>query len=106
MPQADMNGAPLARSAAQIRGTHGLSRTTRAVDAGWFNNSAGRRIGLRTSSPPQFGHTKPSFCEAQSRQNVHSKEQIYASFESGGRSRSQHSQFGRSSRDIIPAFSG
>ena len=39
----------------------------------------------------------PSFVAAQSRHQVHSKEQISASRVEGGRSRSQHSQFGRSS---------
>jgi len=34
---------------------------------------------------------------AQSTQKVHSKEQIRASVEAGGKSRSQRSQFGRSS---------
>jgi len=56
---------------------------------------AGRR-GLGTSSPPQLGQWPDSTVAEQSRQNVHSNEQITASVESGGRSRSQHSQFGRS----------
>jgi len=58
--------------------------------------AAGRR-GRRISSPPQFGQMKPSFEEAQVEQNVHSKEQISAFGESGGRSVSQHSQPGLSS---------
>jgi len=76
---------------------HGALRTTRRVEAGFFASfSAGRR-GRATSSPPQFGH-RPfnTFC-AHSAQNVHSNEQIRACADSGGRSRSQHSQFGRSS---------
>jgi hypothetical protein len=43
---------------------------------------------------------------AQSEQKVHSKVQIMVSAESGGRSRSQHSQFGRiSSIDELPVGS-
>ena len=57
--------------------------------------AAGRR-GRATSSPPQFGHLPPSTPSLHERQNVHSKEQMNASPESGGRSRLQHSQFGRS----------
>jgi hypothetical protein len=68
----------------------------RSVEAGNCANFSGGRRGLRTSSPPQFGqrycNTVPTQCE----QNVHSKEQIIASDESGGRSRLQHSQLGRS----------
>jgi hypothetical protein len=67
------------------------------LDDGGFTASfdAGRR-GLVTSSPPQFGHEPPKAVDAQVRQKVHSKEQIMASVDSGGRSRLQHSQFGRS----------
>jgi hypothetical protein len=35
---------------------------------------------------------------------VHSKVQMRASVDAGGRSRSQHSQFGRSSKAIVFAF--
>lgn len=56
---------------------------------------AGRR-GRTTSSPPQFGQVPPSTPSAHGAQKVHSKEQMRASPESGGRSRSQHSQFGLS----------
>jgi hypothetical protein len=38
-------------------GTHGFDRTTRTVEAGLFASFAAGRIGRRTSSPPQFGHT-------------------------------------------------
>src|SRR5262249_3722977 len=60
-------------------------------------------IGRWTSSPPQLGQIPRSFL-AQSTQNVHSKEQIRASGELGVRSRSQHSQPGRSS-SIFASFS-
>jgi hypothetical protein len=52
------------------------------------------RTGLRTNSPPQLGHLLFTRVRTQSEQNVHSKEQIIASLESGGRSRLQHSQLG------------
>jgi hypothetical protein len=55
------------------------------------------RIGRRTSSPPQLGHRPSSTPSAQPRQKVHSKEQIRASGESVGKSRSQHSQLGLNS---------
>ncbi len=55
------------------------------------------RIGRGSKFPPQLGQTPPSRLSTQSAQNVHSKVQIRASALSGGRSRSQHSQFGRSS---------
>jgi len=55
------------------------------------------RMGRETKFPPQFGQRPFSFVSTQSLQNVHSKEQIIASSDSGGRSLSQHSQFGLSS---------
>jgi hypothetical protein len=67
------------------------------VDAGYFASMAAGRIGRREKSPPQFGQTPPKTVSAQFAQNVHSKVQIIASAASGGRSRSQHSQFGLSS---------
>ncbi|HEX4781980.1 MAG TPA: hypothetical protein VH301_14550 [Usitatibacter sp.] len=42
------------------------------VDAGCFASMSAVRRGLRTSSPPQFGHTPSSTRSVQSRQNVHS----------------------------------
>ena len=69
----------------------------RSVEAENFASFAAGRIGRRTSSPPQFGHSLPgSLVCAQSTHQVHSKEQISASRLSGGRSRPQHSQLGRS----------
>ncbi len=66
---------------------------TRVVDAGLFASFSAGLVGRRTSSPPQFGHRSDSR-SAQAAQNVHSKEQMRASGESGGRSMSQHSQPG------------
>ena len=54
---------------------------------------AGRR-GRTTSSPPQFGHLPPRTVSAHDAQKVHSKEQMRASVDSGGKSLSQHSQLG------------
>src|SRR5262245_24376233 len=68
---------------------------TRTVEAGFAASlSAGRR-GRLTSSPPQFGQIPSSFLSAHAAQKVHSKVQMRASVESGGRSRSQHSHPGR-----------
>jgi len=66
-------------------------------DGGCFFNEDAGRIGLGEKLPPQFGHTPFNFLSTQSLQKVHSKVQIIASSESGGKSLSQHSQFGRSS---------
>jgi hypothetical protein len=64
------------------------------VDGGLFNNlSAGRR-GRRSSSPPQLGQTPFNCVSTQLTQKVHSKEQIRASTESGGKPMLQHSQLG------------
>jgi len=57
-------------------GPRGADRSTRTVEAGFFSSFAGGRIGRRTSSPPQFGHTKPSFFDAHARQKVHSNVQM------------------------------
>ena len=54
------------------------------------------RIGRRTNSPLQFGHLPCSTVATHCAQNVHSKEQIIASRDSGGRSLLQHSQLRRS----------
>jgi hypothetical protein len=51
-------------------------------------------MGLIEKLPPQLGHTSLRTFVAQLVQNVHSKEQMKASVESGGKSLSQHSQFG------------
>jgi hypothetical protein len=75
---------------------------TRLVEAGWVASFAGGRIGRGTRLPPQFGQRPPSRCSAQSRQKVHSNVQITASVAAGGKSLSQHSQFGRSSSICNP----
>ena len=53
--------------------------------------SARRTCG---ESPPQLGHFPASTVSTHDAQKVHSKEQIRASDESGGRSALQHSQLG------------
>ena len=70
--------------------------STRSTEAGDRASLAAGRRGRATSSPPQFGHMPCSTEVAHASQNVHSNEQIRASIDSGGRSRSQHSQLGRS----------
>src|SRR2546428_12640243 len=72
----------------------------RCIEAGcWASLLAGRR-GRLTKSPPQFGH-RPAIPAAHAAQNVHSKEQMRASRDSGGKSLSQHSQLGRSSSIVV-----
>ena len=68
---------------------------TGAADAGKRSSAAAGRIGRRTSSPPQLGQTPPKVPSAQAAQKVHSNVQMRAEALSGGRSASQHSQFGR-----------
>jgi hypothetical protein len=53
-------------------------------------------MGRLEKPPPQFGHTLKMTCSTHVRQNVHSKEQIMASSESGGNARLQCSQVGLS----------
>jgi hypothetical protein len=60
------------------------------------------RIGRGEKLPPQFGQTPPNTSAAHAAQKVHSKVQITASAAAGGRSLSQHSQFGRSSSTAGP----
>jgi hypothetical protein len=68
---------------------------TRVVDAGYFASLAAGRGGRGSNAPPQLGHVPASLWLAQSLQKVHSKEQMRASAESAGKSRSQHSHPGR-----------
>src|SRR5271157_5912946 len=76
---------------------------TRKVEGGYFASSASGRAGRLTNSPPQFGHM-PRIPSAHWAQNVHSNEQIRASADPGGRSRSQRSQFGLNSKGIAPDY--
>jgi hypothetical protein len=71
-------------------------RKTRCPDAGYRASFEAGRIGRGTRLPPQFGQMPRSVVSAHLRQKVHSNEQIIASA-AGGKSRSQHSQFGRNS---------
>ena len=66
----------------------------RLVEGGLFVNAV---IGLFTKFPPQLGQRFFKIHLAQVIQNVHSNEQIKASTDSGGKSLSQHSQFGLNS---------
>jgi hypothetical protein len=53
--------------------------TTRFVDAGYFSNITGGRIGWQANPLPQFGQRLAKVVSAQSLQTVHSKPQIRAS---------------------------
>lgn len=70
---------------------------TRFLEAGFFCKRDCGRIGRDSKLPSQFGQTPWYTSSTQRRQNVHSKVQIIASGDSGGRSQSQFSQLGRSS---------
>jgi hypothetical protein len=70
-------------------------RRIRSLEAGYLASSGAARGGRGLKPPPQFGQTPPSTESAQAAQKVHSNEQIIASVDSGGKSLSQHSQFGR-----------
>jgi hypothetical protein len=77
---------------------------TRWVDAGLFASFSSGLLGRVTSSPPQLGQVFFSTPVTQAVQKVHSKVQIMASVESGGRSLSQHSQLGRICSIFSPGF--
>tara|TARA_R110001606_G_scaffold278949_2_gene427511 strand:+ start:151 stop:426 length:276 start_codon:yes stop_codon:yes gene_type:complete len=71
---------------------------TRSLEGGLFTNLLAGRMGLGAKSPPQFGQRLlGNLVSTQSRQKVHSKLQIMASSADGGKSLSQHSQFGLNS---------
>jgi len=76
---------------------HPADFTTRLFEAGCRSSMSGGLMGLGTRLPPQLGQRPARTVSAQVVQKVHSKVQMRASIVSGGRSRSQHSQFGRSS---------
>ncbi len=61
---------------------------------------AAGRTGRLSRLPLQLGHLSFSTDVAHDEQNVHSKVQINASMDSGGRSLLQHSQFGLISSTI------
>jgi hypothetical protein len=77
----------------------------RLVEAGNFSSFSSGRTGRGWNSPPQFGQRSPSLVFEQSVQKVHSKLQISASLESGGRSLLQHSQLGRMSNIVAQLLS-
>jgi len=84
---------------------HPSGLKTRLVEAGKRDSLSAGRMGRGTKFPPQFGQTFSSLSLTQLRQNVHSNVQIIASEISGGKSRLQHSQFGRRS-NILAIQSG
>jgi hypothetical protein len=67
---------------------------TREVDAGLFFNASTGLMGLVTKPPLQFGHWLFKIPSTQCVQKVHSKEQMCACVDSGGKSILQHSQLG------------
>jgi len=82
---------------------HPCGLNTRSLDAGYFTSIAGGLIGRGEKLPPQFGQRPSNRVSTQSRQNVHSNEQIIASVECGGSRLLQCSQVGRSSSMKPPA---
>ncbi len=75
---------------------------TRTSDGGLFASLDDGRIGRGHQVTAAIRHTLRSLPCAQSRQNVHSNEQIIASAAFGGRSLLQHSQLGRNSSNRAP----
>jgi hypothetical protein len=61
-------------------------------------------MGLGQNPPPQFGQTLAKTVSTQSRQKVHSKEQIIALVALATKGVSQCSQQGRSSNMITPSI--
>ena len=76
----------------------------RFVDAGLFFNAAAGRIGRWTRLPEQFGQIWFKTFSVQFKQNVHSKVQIIAFVDSGGKFWSQHSQLGLSANIYSAPF--
>jgi hypothetical protein len=69
-----------------------FSLTILSGEARFLTSDSPRRDGRRIKSPPQFGQTWCKTFRAQPAQNVHSNEQISASFEPGAKFLAQHSQ--------------
>ncbi len=90
-------GTPEARLLPYAACWQPLAFSLRVAEGGNLASLSAGRIGRRKSSPPQFGQRPFSTPSAHVTQKVHSNEQITASRLAGGRSRSQHSQLGRSS---------
>ena len=76
---------------------HGVAAWMRCGDGGLRSSRKAGRIGRGHKLPPQLGHMLEKWPSTQRRPKVHSKVQIIASVDAGGRSTSQHSQLGRSS---------
>src|ERR1700722_12980549 len=91
---------------AQAAVAHPPSFSTRFVEAGYFSSNVADRRGRAINSPPQFGHCPASTWVVQLAQNVHSKEQMRARAELGGRSALQHSQLGLSSSMALLVIGG
>src|SRR5690606_36416169 len=99
-------GTCLSRSENDAASSAEKDMCTRAVDGPLDNRQPGPpfgagRIGRGANPPPQLGQTFRRTVSTQSAQKVHSNVQIRASMEEGGRSLSQYSQFGLSSKAML-----
>jgi hypothetical protein len=90
------HGHPGVRRSLSRAGLQPDGLSTLIVDAGFAASLSSGRLGLATSSPPQFGHLPPSFSPAQAAQNVHSNEQ-------SSRRRPKAAGRGRSTRSLVLA---
>ncbi len=70
-----------------------MGLNTVSVLTGNLSNCKRGRVGLLSNPPPQLGQTLSKICSTQCVQNVHSKVQIIASFDSFGKRLAQFSQF-------------
>ena len=70
---------------------------TRTLDGGLLSSLSSGRMGRGVKLPPQLGQTPCKEPSTQSAQKVHSKVQMRALSDAGGKSQSQRSQLGRNS---------
>ena len=101
------NGQYSRKSVLRVWGdqTHS-SLVTRFDEGGCLSSKCAGRIGRRVKLPPQFGQVLFNTVSAQLAQKVHSNVQMRASFAEGGRSLSQHSQFGLISSIVVWVWLG
>lgn len=88
-------------------GSGGFAQVGDGAAAGYCCSISAGRVGRKTKSPRQFGHTPLSSPSQHSAQNVHSKVQIRASGEPLGNDRPQRSHSARNSMiaiDVILSY--
>jgi hypothetical protein len=85
-----------------VLGEHPADFSTLSVEAGKFDSADAGLMGRSTRLPLQLGQIKFSKFSAHALQNVHSKLQIIALSESGGKFLLQHSQLGLSASMLLP----